>query len=196
VRQRMQSSTKNRPAPQLDLFDLATPVSQAAPQASRPPSLSPSLARSADRLTPSPALAAQYDAKGMDRGPRHSVEPRLRSKTGCRVRVVGLDDMPVYSELDHEMVERSLETLPVDRIWFTYAAIQTCFGISRATIARRMKDGLIPGIRFEGAQVLEDGRVRRFNRVQLRWLLLAVRNPRPPQSPHRAIRPSAEAMAS
>lgn len=94
------------------------------------------------------------------------------------IRVISVEDMPGYAELEHEIVERSLMTLPEDRIWFTYSAVQRCFGISRATIARRMKDGLIPGIRFQGANVLEDGPVRRFDRTQLRWLLLAARAPR------------------
>lgn len=90
-------------------------------------------------------------------------------------RVIALEDLPQYSKLDHEMVDRSLEILPADKVWFTYSAVQQSFGISRATIARRMKEGLIPGIRFRGSNVLEDGAVRRFNRLQLRWLLLATR---------------------
>jgi hypothetical protein len=93
-------------------------------------------------------------------------------------RVIALEDLPQYSKLDHDMVDRSLEILPADKVWFTYSAVQQSFGISRATIARRMKEGLIPGIRFRGSNVLEDGAVRRFNRLQLRWLLLATRSSR------------------
>lgn len=103
------------------------------------------------------------------------------------IRVVAVEDLPPYSDLDQEMVDRSLESLPTDRAWFTYSAVQQCFGISRATIARRMKEGLIPGIRFSGGNVLEDGAVRRFNRLQLRWLLLAIRSSRA-QHVERSIR--------
>lgn len=106
-----------------------------------------------------------------------SIEIRSDKATAgtSALRVIALEDFPQYSKLDHEMVDRSLEVLPADKVWFTYSAVQQSFGISRATIARRMKEGLIPGIRFLGSNVLEDGAVRRFNRLQLRWLLLATR---------------------
>jgi hypothetical protein len=48
--------------------------------------------------------------------------------------------------------------------------------VSRATVARKVQQGLVPGIRFRGASVLPDGPVRRFDRNQLRWLLLALRS--------------------
>lgn len=34
----------------------------------------------------------------------------------------------------------------------------------------------MPGIRVVEGRVQEDGAVRRFDRIQLRWLLLAIRN--------------------
>ena len=88
-------------------------------------------------------------------------------------------DLPNYPELDHDLVDRSIAALPEARIWFTYAAIRECFGVSRATVARKVKEGLVPGIRFCGTNVLEDGPVRRFDRDQLRWLLLAIRRGKP-----------------
>jgi|CXWL01.1.fsa_nt_gi hypothetical protein len=56
-----------------------------------------------------------------------------------------------------------------------YRDIGKHFGISRATIARRLKHGLVPGVRFQHQRMLDDGPVRRFDRLQLRWLLLAIR---------------------
>lgn len=75
--------------------------------------------------------------------------------------------MPIYSELDLEIVDKSLEVLPVEMGWFTYAAVKACFGDSRTTGARRMKEHLIPGIRFRRANVLEDGPDRRFSHLQI-----------------------------
>ena len=85
-------------------------------------------------------------------------------------------DLPEYPLLDQELVDRSIAALPPNRIWFTYRAIKECFGVSRATVARKVQQGLVPGIRFRGASVLPDGPVRRFDRNQLRWLLLALRS--------------------
>ena len=106
--------------------------------------------------------------------------PRVTKPAAARVlretRIVSLADLPDYPPLDQELVDRSIAALPPNRIWFTYAAVRECFGVSRATVARKVKKGLVPGIRFRGASVLEDGPVRRFDRNQLRWLLLALRS--------------------
>lgn len=102
----------------------------------------------------------------------------VREATSLRSTTVA--DMPEYSELDQELVDRSIAGLPSNRMWFTYSAIRESFGISRATVARKVKLGLVPGIRFHGASVIEDGPVRRFDRGQLRWLLLSVRSRRHP----------------
>lgn len=107
---------------------------------------------------------------------QHTGEQHVLPRNNVRVTVV--EDMPPYDEAEHAMVESSLEALPDDRVWFTYSAVQRSFGISRATVARRMKEGVIPGIRFCGKTVLEDGAVRRFSRLQIHWLLLAVRRTR------------------
>ncbi len=103
-------------------------------------------------------------------------KPQTSERAVAETRVVSLDDLPDYPLLDQELVDRSIAALPANRIWFTYAAIKECFGVSRATVARKVKKGLVPGIRFRGTNVLEDGPVRRFDRSQLRWLLLSVRS--------------------
>jgi len=103
-------------------------------------------------------------------------KPHASSRVSLETRVVSPDELPDYPPLDQELVDRSIAALPPNRIWFTYAAIKECFGISRATVARKVKKGLVPGIRFRGTNVLEDGPVRRFDRNQLRWLLLSVRS--------------------
>ena len=177
MRLRQRSSRRNKPVPQLDLFDIGEragassqghapdgPVERILKQSSLSlVVVDANVARAHDGVLPEPA---SREAPG---------PPSTNPRSDSDIRTILVDDMPSYSNLDHEMVQMSLETLPADRIWFTYSAVQQCFGVSRATIARRMKEGLIPGIRFRGANVLEDGPVRRFNRTQLHWLLLAVR---------------------
>lgn len=109
-------------------------------------------------------------------GAKRISKPQASSRAGLETRVVSPDELPTYPPFDQELVDRSIAALPPNRIWFTYSAIKECFGISRATVARKVKKGLVPGIRFRGTSVLEDGPVRRFDRIQLRWLLLAVRS--------------------
>ena len=152
-------------ASQLDLFAAARPASSpAAPIGSPAPSLKQPCEIVVDRVPlSSPKVAGR------------ETEP---AKTKSDIRVTSVADMPVYSDFDRQAVERSLATLPATKVWFTYAAVRDSFGISRATIARRVKEGLVPGIRFRGTNVLEDGAVRRFDRAQLLWLLLAVRSRR------------------
>jgi len=87
---------------------------------------------------------------------------------------VQVRDMPAYPRELVELVDRSLAALASDRVWFTYNDIRSCFGVSRATVARRVRDRLVPGVRLIDGRVQEDGAVRRFDRTQLRWLLLAV----------------------
>ena len=110
-----------------------------------------------------------------------AAKPALRS-AGARVtderasRVLCLDDMPAYSDEAHESVAAALEALPQTQLWFTYKDIQSLFGVSRATVARRLREGLVPGVRMAGSSVVEDAAVRRFDRGQLKWLLLALRH--------------------
>lgn len=152
-------------ASQLDLF-----------AASRPPA-SLTAATSSSALSIKSTSEIDHD-RALRQTPnmvRKAPEP-LQTKSDIRVTTTA--DMPVYSDFDRQAVERSLATLPPTKVWFTYAAVRESFGISRATVARRVKEGLVPGIRFRGANVLEDGAVRRFDREQLLWLLLAVRTSR------------------
>ncbi|MEQ1820035.1 MAG: hypothetical protein ABL871_15645 [Terricaulis sp.] len=92
------------------------------------------------------------------------------------VRVITTEGLPHYSTEVIEQVDRSIAALPTEKLWFTYHDIHRCFGVSRATVARRMKDGVVPGVRFQLGRMIEDGAVRRLDREQLRWLLLAVRS--------------------
>ena len=138
------------------------------------PSADPSTWSRPDRLAghtdagPKPSVASVTASRSIGRTPTSAILAR-------DIRIIALDDLPVYAPLDQELVDRSIAALPPGRMWFTYAAIKECFGVSRATVARKVKQGLVPGIRFCGTSVLEDGPVRRFDRGQLRWLLLAVR---------------------
>lgn len=89
-----------------------------------------------------------------------------------------VEDMPDYPPALCETVDKMLAELKSEHMLMTYRAIKECFGISRATVARRVKEGLVPGIQFRNGRVLEEGPVRRFDRTQVRWLLLAVRSSR------------------
>ncbi len=71
-----------------------------------------------------------------------------------------------------------LAAWPATKALFTYAEIGLSFGVSRATVARKLKRGLIPGIAFAGELVIADGPVRRFTRDQVKFLLLSVRDRR------------------
>ena len=90
-------------------------------------------------------------------------------------RMVTLKDMPDYPPDLQQSVDCMLADLGAGHNLMTYRAIKDCFGVSRATVARRVKEGLAPGVRMANGRVLDDGPVRRFDRTQLRWLLLAVR---------------------
>lgn len=92
------------------------------------------------------------------------------------VRVITIDDLPNYSIEIVKQVDRSIAALPAEKLWFTYQDIRRCFGVSRATVARRLKDGVVPGVRFQQNRMIEDGAVRRLDREQLKWLLLAVQS--------------------
>ncbi|KAF0178328.1 MAG: hypothetical protein FD160_2350 [Caulobacteraceae bacterium] len=96
--------------------------------------------------------------------------PRFKSD-----RTVSEADLPGYPSELADSVEQAISNLPTGQVWFTYRDIRTYFGVSRPTVARRMKAGLVPGIRFIGDRVVEDGSVRRFDRTQLHWILLSVR---------------------
>lgn len=87
-------------------------------------------------------------------------------------------DMPRYDDAAIALVDAALAALPPQRLWFTYRDVEESFGISRATIVRRLREELVPGVRIEHGRLLADGSVRRLDRNQVRWLLLAVRRTR------------------
>lgn len=105
----------------------------------------------------------------------HEPAKQLRSE---KARLVTLNDMPNYTADVLDSVDNAIANLPAELIWLTYRDVERHFGISRSTTARRLKEGLVPGIRFQHNRMLDDGPVRRLDRIQLRWLLLAVRAPR------------------
>lgn len=108
-----------------------------------------------------------------DRGSTaQSARPRLVEQ---QVQTLTLEDMPSYPVDLIASAKRAIKEINSDRVLLTYKEIAAFFGISRATVARRLKDGLVPGIRFQYGRMLEDGSVRRLDRTQVLYLLLAVR---------------------
>lgn len=97
-------------------------------------------------------------------------------------RMLTVEDMPSYPPDLVAAAKRSIEEAATERVLLTYKEIDAFFGISRATVARRLKDGLVPGIRIWHGRVLEDGAVRRLDQTQVLYLLLAVRGRRPQAS--------------
>ena len=106
-------------------------------------------------------------------GPKLAARPRDRPSPS---RVLTDRDMPTYSQEEIAEVDRVIAEIKSDRLLLGYRDIQDFFGVSKATANRRMKDGLVPGVRIQDGVVSRDGGVRRFSREQVRWLLLAVRS--------------------
>lgn len=138
-----------------------------------------------DALAPTPAshsAEAALPAPTKQRAQTQAETPRAqplattRPKRIVAGRVLTTSDMPHYSDEAIEAADLSLRRLPRDQIWFTYKDVKYFFGVSRATVARRLRERLVPGILIDGDHVVEDAAIRRFDRDQLRWLLLAVRN--------------------
>lgn len=84
--------------------------------------------------------------------------------------------MPDYSQEEIAEVGRIIAEIKSDRLLLGYKDIQDLFGVSKATANRRMKEGLVPGVKIQDGVVSRDGGVRRFSREQVKWLLLAVRS--------------------
>lgn len=150
---------KQEDSSQLGLFDvgLDPPVAPSEATPARGPAKTAAIATAPRSVAPSSPPPK-----------RAPVEPRLLT----------IDDMPDYPPELHEAVDKMLAELKSEHMLMTYRAIKECFGISRATVARRVKEGLVPGARFLNGRVLEEGPVRRFDRTQVRWLLLAIRSSR------------------
>lgn len=83
--------------------------------------------------------------------------------------------MPAYPEEEVDAVERAIAEIRTDRVLLGYKDIKDFFGVSKATANRRMKDGLVPGVRILNGNVIRDGGVRRLDREQVKWLLLSLR---------------------
>ena len=117
----------------------------------------------------------------------HSEEKRLPSRAepiaGALVVAIGVlsPQLPAMPEkistvkACRDEIDRAMEELPPERVWLTYRDIERAFGVSRATVARRMKGGLVPGVVMENGRVVQEGAVRRFSRHQVRAILLSVR---------------------
>lgn len=111
----------------------------------------------------------------MDAGQHVTPSSRRRVRSARRVVCVAVEDLPDYPPAAVDSVARAMEALPRGRLWFTYKDINYYFGVSRATVTRRLRKGVVPGVMMDGESVIEDAPVRRFDREQLHWLLLAVR---------------------
>lgn len=133
--------------------------------------LDPPETPSADPPTHVPAKRAAISA-----APRSvAAEKKPKRNAPEKPLLLTVEDMPDYPPELYEAVDKTLSDLKSEHMLMTYRTIKDCFGISRATVARRVKEGLVPGVRFVHGRVLEDGPVRRFDRTQVRWILLAVR---------------------
>lgn len=157
-----------RPDPrQLGLFD--------ALMDSEPKAPSPSVSEDPVKLAEKASLAPSSKAPQL-RGHSTGKPPRSKSPASApRPRRLTVADMPDYPLDILAAVDAIIAALPPERALYTYRDIQKSFGISRATVARRVKEGLVPGVCIANGRVLEDGSVRRFDREQVRWLLLAMR---------------------
>lgn len=106
-------------------------------------------------------------------GPKLAARPRRRPPPS---RLLTDRDMPAYSQEEIVEVDRVIAQIKSDRLLLGYREVQDLFGVSKATANRRMKDGLVPGVKIHDGVVSRDGGVRRFSREQVKWLLLAVRS--------------------
>ena len=185
----MQSATSNvtskrakqRHLGQFDLFAVVPahvhPLTETSP---REPETNKALAPVAhDVMQPDPVQSiAMRSQKKMGRvSLTAQATQRPCRRKPVEIHIVSESDLPNYSDVEKAIVDRTLEALPQTKAWFTYVDIKQTFTISRATIVRRMKSGVVPGIRFAGDRVLEDGSIRRFTREQVRYLLLSIRRP-------------------
>src|SRR5262249_47083404 len=148
---------------QLGLFDVPAKLPQV--QTARP-------AKPRASLTPAPRPTRTQGRPSLSVNADRSETIPERPSPGVTVdqaRTVAVSDMPTYAPELVEAVDRIIADLGADRMLFTYRLIEKSFGISRATVSRRLKEGLVPGVRIADGRVLEEGHVRRFDRAQVRW---------------------------
>lgn len=166
---------KSRDIGQFDLFVSFQPISNATME---PAAIE--VVQSTEALPlvrqPDPVRASEVRSrKASPAASTSTVNKTSSARRSLRIFIVSEEDLPDYSDDERVIVDRTLEALPQTKAWFTYADIKETFTISRATVVRRVKSGVVPGIRFAGDRVLEDGSIRRFTREQVRYLLLAIR---------------------
>lgn len=127
----------------------------------------------------SPIAKVRPIASGAQPVVRLSLVPKLAARPRPRQspsRLLTDRDMPAYSQEQIAEVDRIIAEVKSDRLLLGYRDIQDLFGVSKATANRRMKDGLVPGVKIQDGVVMRDGGVRRLSREQVKWLLLAVRS--------------------
>jgi hypothetical protein len=100
---------------------------------------------------------------------------RPRPPKSADPRLITEQDLPSYPEPEIAAVERLVASIKSERALLGYKDVWAHFGVSKATANRRMKEGLVPGLRIANGVVMRDGGVRRFTREQVKWLVLAVR---------------------
>jgi hypothetical protein len=124
-----------------------------------------------------PQTADAATTASMRKPPSIMLRPSAKSRIALpeATHVVSVADMPAYHEDLRASADAAVAALPRDRCLFTYADIAQWLGISRATVLRRVRGGLVPGIRFQNDRVIEEGAVRRFTREQLRYIVLAAK---------------------
>lgn len=168
------AKTKSRDLGQLDLFAVIAHSECADSETPRMPREERDSVAESKVAQPEPVQSSVVPLRqSVTAKPTHS----KRRQKPIEIQIIEEDDLPEYSDAEKAIVDRSLEALPQTKAWFTYADIKQTFTISRATVVRRVKSGVVPGIRFAGDRVLEDGTIRRFTREQVRYLLLAIRRP-------------------
>lgn len=157
---------------QLGLFD--RPLPKAVEREARPEGslvdqtrCPPSMASRGEERGGCPVVTFQIGSTAAPRrpAPRPTPEPRLITR----------QEMPAYPEEEVDAVERAIAEIRTDRVLLGYKDIKDFFGVSKATANRRMKDGLVPGVRILNGNVIRDGGVRRLDREQVKWLLLSLR---------------------
>jgi len=148
---------------QLDLFSSAPALvhQEAAPIVPAKPSTP----------TPPPGKPIQ-SRKSPERPERKARAPKPKRMHDY---VVDANDIPPFPPEAEAFAAEALASAPSGKALFTYADIALYFGISRATVIRRQRSGIIPGVRFIGSRVLEEGHVRRLTREQVRYLLMVSR---------------------
>lgn len=163
--QRAKCAASQNATPQLGLFEYIAPAEASPVQPARAP----------------PASAIAPVGPGVIRlniqSPKRRARPAMEKSSASRL--ITPAEMPDYPPSEIAAVERSIAAIPTDRALLGYKEVQSYFGVSKATANRRMKEGVVPGVRMANGVVIRDGGVRRLSREQVKWLLLAVRFARP-----------------